>query len=260
MNNMSRTPQEGPEIIKQRQSFVQEIQLAPILDMSKFVAVAPAAPAAATTVIDNGAILGFDANNITDPQLKEDVDYSTMFAGLAASHQYDRFTDASNWYKSYVKVLSQLGWAITNFNITPYQASGSTFEIDKAVLQLLQTIASGGEVTLAQSAMAALRSLPGKERGFYLWDSTTHTAQNANFQIGVATLSGGYVVMSIIGLYFSASQINSDFLWFSWPSSNITLFTALQVMELDEDVYSQVRNLVLTKLGANSVNLLANLI
>jgi hypothetical protein len=76
--------------------------------MSRFRVEVPAAPPAPTAVVDNGAILGFDAN-ITDPQLKEDVDNSTMLAGLAASHQYDRFNDSLNWYRFYVNVLNRLG-------------------------------------------------------------------------------------------------------------------------------------------------------
>jgi hypothetical protein len=59
--------------------------------------------------------------------------------------------------------------------------------------------------------------------------------------------------------YFSATQTATRFLFFDYSTSAISLFTGGQTIVLNKEVYSQIRQAVMTKLGVLASEFIANL-
>ena len=69
----------------------------------------------------------------------------------------------------------------------------------------------------------------------------------------------GQVSLASIAAYFKASQVSDDYFFFTYHSQDITLHKATQVLTLDEEVYGQVRQEVIDKLGKNAQKFVKNL-
>ena len=65
--------------------------------------------------------------------------------------------------------------------------------------------------------------------------------------------------MALASFYFRASVREERWIWFDYSSTNINLFKATQVSTLNEDVYSQVHQAVIDKLGNNATTFIGGL-
>lgn len=218
------------------------------------VAAAKTEPSAA--VVD-GSLISFVAN--LPLQSQQDVLNSTLLAQLAANKQFDREKQTVEWYKFYRNVLENLGWVVQEFSFLKYHPSGNSFTVDQAVIKILEAIATGAEVAVVAATIGALKALGADSGPMVLWNSATSSVSAGNFQIGVANLSGGVVMLKIGAFYFTTTQTTDSFLWFSYSSSQMDLYHGGQPMNLNELVYAQVRQAVIDKLGDRATTFVADL-
>ncbi|QES43152.1 hypothetical protein DEJ49_21115 [Streptomyces venezuelae] len=183
-------------------------------------------------------------------QQKSDVLNATLLAQLAANKKFDRDENTKKWYEYYRSVLEQVGWVVPSFNFAKLTVAGSRFTVDRAVIALLQAIASPGEISVAKAAIESLKSLQDKDRRVVLFESNAHSDKLGNFQIAACGVSSGDTVVMKIGMfYFSTTERVTRVLFFSFPRASTTMQQARQTMTLNEDVYAQVREAVIKKLG-----------
>lgn len=211
----------------------------------------------AAAYVTAGGIIGFVAG--LNGQQKEDVLNSTLLAQLAANKAFDREIDTVNWYKKYREVLEKIGWVASEFTFNKYSGSGSSVEVSKVLIELLEAIATENALLITKAAIDAVKALDGSSKAFTIWDSTTHSSSKGNFMISPCINSDGNVVMSLGCSYFSSNTVDSQFLWFNFSSSSISLYTGAQTITLNEDVYKQVREAVIKKLGDNATKYIADL-
>jgi hypothetical protein len=208
--------------------------------------------------VDLGSTVSFVSGVSSDNQ--DDVLNSTLLAQLAANKKFDREKDTPNWYKFYADVLGNVGWVIQQFSFQKYQASGASFEVDKVVLQILGSIASGNDIAVVQQTLDALKALSGKnDQRFVIFDTSSQSQSAGNFQISLATESGGKVVMSLGAFHFATSQTTTRFLWSSFSTSNSQIYQGGQTVTLNSSAYGKVRQQVIDRLGDNAKKFIANL-
>jgi hypothetical protein len=195
----------------------------------------------------SGSLQSFVAG--VSPQSQRDALNSTLLAQLAANNRFDRERDTESWYRFYREVLENVGWVLQGFQFHRISASGSSFSMDEVVLDLIAGLASGDEIAAAQATMDALRALRGNDGRLVLFESSSHSAQAGNFQIGVCTETGGILAMKMGAFYFSTSQSVTNVLWFRFSDTNTYAYKGGQAMSLNKQIYSQVRSAVVTKLG-----------
>ena len=70
-------------------------------------------------------------------QEKEDIIDSVLSAQMTASRMYKREIEYSEWYKTYVRALSKLGWMIDSYRFFQYTPSDSTINLTQVTLRLL---------------------------------------------------------------------------------------------------------------------------
>ena len=193
-------------------------------------------------------------------QSKSDVKNSTLFAQLASNKAKDRFSVPMEWYKNYIDVLGQIGWNQPGFAFDTYTSGGSTVKMDEAVLGILQAIATFDEIAMVAATMEGLKSLGDDSKQMTIWNANASNANNGNFQIfPVGKLPNDDVVMILDGMQFNATTSHGQFLWWSWSSTSIHIQRAAAKFVLNEDVYSQVRQAIIDKLGDRASQLVADI-
>lgn len=197
--------------------------------------------------VNNGSLVTF-VDGIS-AQHKKDVLNSTLLAQLAATKKYDRYKDTEAWYKFYIDTLEKIGWVAQSFSFSEYQVSGSTFTVDKVVLDVLKAIASENEMAVVQETLKALEALSDKDGKLVLFDSNSHHQGNGNFQIASARETDGDVAVNLGAFYFDSTQNSTKVLFFEFKSSDTKIFKGTESAVLNEEVYSQVRDKIVTKLG-----------
>ena len=200
--------------------------------------------------VDNGSLVTFLAG--VDRQSQADVLNSMLLAQLAANKKFDREKDTVAWYAFYHDVLENLGWVVQQFAFARYDVAGSTATVDKVVLDLLAAVATENGVAVAKSAIQALKALSSDDHRFTIFKHSSHSAQNGNFQVANCSSTGGVLKMSLGAFYFSSTQEDTQVLFFGWSSSNTNIYQSGQSIVLDRDVYAQVRQNVIAKLGEHA--------
>lgn len=242
-----------------RQAFVQALALPdyePRLRDAMLLR-APAENDEKAGYICDGSLVSFVAG--LSSQSKSDVLNSTLLAQLAANKKFDREKDTAGWYTYYHTVLENIGWVVQGFEFQKFNASGNSFTVDEVVVKVLEAIASGDELAVANQTLAALKSLSDGDSRLTLWNSATHSQSAGNFQIAACTEVDSNVAMKIGAFYFSTTESTSNFLWFRYSSSSTTIYKGGQTMTLNSEVYSRIRQDVLNKLGDRAKNFVADL-
>lgn len=214
-------------------------------------ALAPAAPMVEDETkagyVDDGSLVSFVAG--VSQQHKHDILNSTLLAQLAANKQYDREKETVEWYKFYREVLENVGWVIQAFDFTEFKAGGAQFSVDEVVLKILAAIATQNDIAIVAETIEALKGLSDDDGRVVLFNSDTHELNKGNFQIGVASESDGVAVMKLGTFYFSTSETVTRVLWFRFKSADTSFYKGAQTVNLNEDVYGQVCQAVIDKLG-----------
>ena len=195
--------------------------------------------------VDAGSLVSFTAG--VKPEQKSDVMNSTLLAQLAANKKYNREINTREWYTEYREVLENIGWVVQEFSFVEMDTKGSSFSVQDVVVKVLGAIASGNQLAVAVALVDHRHG--GTDGRVVLFEKETHSLHQGCFQIAAATSSNGVVVMKMGAFYFSTQEDVKNVLWWRFKSNNTRFYTGSQVINLDNDVYSRVRDLVINKLG-----------
>lgn len=207
--------------------------------------------------VDAGSLVSFTSQ--LNGQHKEDVLNSTLLAQLAANKKYDRYSQTEDWYKFYTDVMSNIGWVMQSFKFDEYKSTQQDFKISQVVLQLLSALI-GSDKELMEVVKETLDGLAKSKEGVTLFSSNSTSRKYGNFQILPCTVDkGNQVNVGFIASHFRASQVDSNYFFFSYAKQDITLFKSGQVFTLNEGVYAHVREEVKKKLGKRAKDFVHNL-
>jgi hypothetical protein len=208
--------------------------------------------------INDGSLVSFVAG--LSVQDKSDVLNGVLLAQKAANTQHNRYSEPEAWYASYREVLTKIGWTGGADSFQKFDANGETVQVQNVVLTILAGLVMGGPAIAAiTQALNALKGLSKTDSRFTLWDQSSHSQTAGNFQIAASAKSTDGLVLNLGTFYFSAIKTDTHFLFFDFSSTGITLFTGAQQMVLNTDVYAQVRQVVIEKLGVLANEFVANL-
>jgi hypothetical protein len=221
-----------------------------------------AATDAPSANVDGGSLVAFTAN-VSD-QHRSDALNSTLIAQLHANTLFDKNNNDQviSWYGAYLDVLTHLGWPAQKSQFQNYQASGSTFSIDTAITSIVTSFLTADEAAIVKAALDALNNLGSGDPWYKVWDSSTHSADGGGFQLGMCSDANGAInslVLKLSSYAFHTTESTTRFLWADYSSSDTTLRYVSDTVVLNEDVYSQVRQQVIDKLGANAAAYIGNL-
>ncbi len=208
--------------------------------------------------VDAGSLVCFNAN--VHPQQKYDVLESTLVAQLAANKEYNRFTDSSNWYKCYNKVMAEVGWLTQGFeSFEKYISFPEVFKISDVVIEIFGRELGDGEERI-RTVKDTIDRLAQSDEGLTLFDSNSTSDKNGNFQILSCTADkSNQVSVAFLGSHLKSNEIKHNYIFAKMKKNDVNLFKSNQVFTLNEDVYSKVRKEVKKKLGKRAKDFIRNL-
>ncbi|ASK24784.1 hypothetical protein BSSX_2892 [Bacillus subtilis] len=242
------------------QTYIEDLELADLPQGISDIQIpeVPFEEGQASASVVGSSVIAF-TGNVGGTQ-RNDLKNATCLAQLAAMKQHDPFTDTENFYRFYTTVLANIGFVIQGFDFTKHEISGTTFTVDKVVIEILQAIATQDEVALVQASLDALKALSDDDGRLRLFSTSSHSAEYANFMLGIATQeANGDVTFKVGAFKMNSNQNNTRFLWFSYSTSETNLFKSSQTVLLNEDVYGQNRDAIIVKLGDKAEQYIADL-
>lgn len=248
---------ENIKTINERIKFIQELELdIPIGDyiIGKRQFHTSDIPSAA---VDGASLQSFVAN--LDFQGKSDVLNSTLLGQLAANKKFNREEKPEEWYNFYKSVLENVGWVLQEFNFNKYNASTASFETSKAIIEVLSALCTGNEILIVKSAIDALNALKTEDNRVTIFEQNSHSLKKGNFQISICNQQNRQITMKVGCFYFDTSENIVRVLWHKFNSSKCNMYSGGQVITLNEDIYSRVRDSVIKKLGDNALKFIDNL-
>ena len=141
-----------------------------------------------------------------------------------------------------------------------YKSTAQTTRISKAIIEIIQGLISQSEIQTVEWVLQSLKDQKN-EPWWDLFDSkATGPSENGNFQLAPCVDdSSSQVVMGLASFCFTASAREDRWMWFDYSSTSINLFKSTQVVTLDEDVYEQLRQPVIEKLGKKAITFIGDL-
>jgi hypothetical protein len=186
--------------------------------------------------------------------------YSVQLAQRAASGSHDRFTETQAWYRKYVEILENLGWATEQFAFTRFDQSEGEFRMDKAALAIITAIATQNQLAVLQQAVSALSRLAEADGTIRLFDFHSSLEGSGNFQLGaVQRGANGALSMALGAFYFRSVDERRRFLFWRWGAQDVHFWTGAQRMTFNADFYARRRADVVAKLEKTASSYIADL-
>ena len=122
-----------------------------------------------------------------EPELREKIANGFLFAQQAANKQIEGAADASTlaWYKTYVHVLTQIGWMTEEDAKLDRIIKGTSVQVHKEVIPII-TAALGPAAAasaLVVKVLEGLSQMDADSRWFTIFDSASQRAQANQFQM-----------------------------------------------------------------------------
>lgn len=210
-------------------------------------------PSAAVT---GDSIVSFVAG--LSPQAREDVLNSTLLMQLAANKRFNKATQREEWFNFYTEGLGKLGWTLSKQEMERYTPNQQAFTVDSVALEIMEQVAGGSSFTpIAQRTFDSLRKQP---RLLDLFLSHSNDRNVGTFQIMPCTQNAnGDVSMLLTCMQVVRNTSNDHILFFTFQKNDVIIYRAAQTSVLNTQVYSQVRNAVIEKLGQHANQFVNNL-
>jgi len=191
--------------------------------------------------INAGALIAFDAS--LSRQAEEDISNSLLFAQLAADAQADRFAEEPTWSKTYKTVLATVGWNLQQFDVvSPVRI---TPPVDWAEVVAKAYSALSG-AAMAAKAMRAAAALPAGSEALMIWETSAAEAVQGNFIVQTCRAENSDLLGDSAQVIYTLIHEPDGFL--NW-ATYYEVATRSTRMELNEDVYKLVRQVIIDKLG-----------
>lgn len=216
------------------------------------------APAPVRAAVTGAALIGF-VDGLTGEE-QQDVLYSHQLAERAADAAHQRHTAPADWYRAYDAVLNRIGWAGEGTATAAHAAEGDTLSLDKSALDVIGTIATGGQLAILVKALEALKGLGAGDRAVKIFELQALAQQSGSFQLGAVQRSdGGALSMAYGAFHFEAVKASKGFLFFRHKSDEVRVWAGAARRVLNRDHYSHYRQAIIDKLSADAQDYIADL-
>lgn len=199
--------------------------------------------------VSAGSVISFTEG--LDADARRDVLESTLFAQLAANAKAERMVDPASWYQHYGVVLQSMGWSVSSFALQRRSFRRLDVDLANEALDIIEAAIGGVTLKVLETALSSMRELVVDGGGLLtLFEGSASQDTVANFQLGQVTAEeDGSLTMPMGIFYFRSFEEKKNFLFVSWSSDRVTLTADAQVLSLNRNIYSLLRDKVRERLG-----------
>ncbi len=190
-------------------------------------------------------------------QRRSDVLNSVLLAQLAANKQFPEEAQILDWYKAFVKVLNNLGWTIEAAEFSSFVSSSTIFEVENAIIDILTAAFGGTFQSVIIKTLGAIKSLSDTNGKITAFEKNTHSLSKGAFQIGLAKEENGTVSLQLGTFLLTSSNEIKKILFFKSSKDKTRLDYTSRQGTLNEEVYNNIRQPVMDKLGGKVTEFIA---
>jgi hypothetical protein len=199
------------------------------------------------------------------PDARRAIANSALLAQIAANSSVPSGNDIYPWYDRYFEVLRNIGWKIEKREFTTYQASGTGFEAQEAILDVAAALFGPGATSalMLKATMDALRSLrdaDSKSPVITIFDQQSLHAQAARFQVSLVQDQADKnfsVVLLAFGL--EANSTITQVLFFKVRKGDATLKHMSGRVTVTSEIMAHVAPQIEAKVAAYQSNFIRTL-
>jgi hypothetical protein len=183
-------------------------------------------------------------------QNRKDVDNCKLLVQNAATQLYDPIKDLHQWYKYYIETLAKFGWTtqVSETKNETIQRSGLTMDIVAAYV--LEGLVGANAPKLLELAFKAVEGVKNSQGLIDIYNRKANVGSVAKFDMSpVWQTNEGSPMMVLNCNTLDVRESTHGILFWKSTSQETRIQTAAQAVYLNVDVYAQVRNGVLKKLG-----------
>jgi len=184
-----------------------------------------------------------------DGQRRSDVLNSVLLAQLAANKKFPDENQLVDWYKEFVRVLNNLGWAIEGAEFSNFESNGTIFEVENAIISILTAAFGGPFMVVITKTLEAIKGLSDSNGKITAFEKNTHSLSKGAFQIGLANEENGAVTLQIGTFLLTSTTEIKKILFFKSTKDTTELSYCSRTGTLNEEIYAKVRTQVQDKLG-----------
>ncbi len=208
--------------------------------------------------INNKSIMSFVAE--VPGQLRQDVLNSTLMAQRVADLEFPEADHILQWYDRYVEVLAGVGWNLEQKEFARYDSNSNLFEMDSAVVSIFTALAGQNYAAIITETLDALKDLgEANDSIIKVFERNTHSLEKGNFQMGLVTHTNDAVSMQVGAFMLKSEESINQILFFKSDSDKTDLDLYTIRCTLNQQVYDQIREAVLEKLGRSTRKFIAKL-
>ena len=115
--------------------------------------------------------------------------------------------------------------------------------------EVLEAIATKEDKKIIDATIKAVKALSDDDDRLVIWEQNSHSPESGSFQIGACSDTDGVLTVRLGAFYFKTTQKVTRILWFEFSSSDVEFYKGGQAINLNEDIYSQIRQDIIDKLG-----------
>lgn len=170
---------------------------------------------------------------------RQDALDTQLFCQLWASEEFDRISDARDWYTVYRNKLRRVGWMTEDLHFVR-----RTIREPFAVEDALVDERTGDEEKLVISVVDQIGRMPASDRRLAILNKYTHGAFSGCFQATSYTELDGIPRMSLFACHFQSDKKITDLLKTRFSTDAIRFWEARQTVYLNTEVYNRFRSTI----------------
>ena len=194
-----------------------------------------------------------------DGQRRSDVLNSVLLAQLAANKKFPDEDQLVDWYKEFVRVLNNLGWAIEAAEFSNFESDGTIFEVENAVISILTAAFGGPFMVVITKTLEAIKGLSDSNGKITAFEKNTHSLSKGAFQIGLAKEDNGAITLQMGTFLLTSKNEIRKILFFKSTKDKTELNYCSRTGTLNEDIYAKIRTQVQDKLGGRVSDFIAEI-
>jgi hypothetical protein len=199
------------------------------------------------------------------PDARNAIANSALLAQLAANGSAPSGTDIYRWYDRYFEVLRNIGWTIQKREFVTYQASGTGFEAQEAILDVAAALfgpgaTSGVMLKATIDALRSLRDADSKSPVITIFDQQSQHAQAARFQVSlVQDQPDKNFAVALLAFGLEANSTITQVLFFKVRKGDATLKHMSGRVAITSEIMAHVASQIEAKVAAYQSNFIRTL-
>jgi hypothetical protein len=178
-------------------------------------------------------------------QQRQDAGDSLLFAEMRADAVCNKNRkDREKWYAEYDCALLNCGFRLKDLTFTDFKSKETKLTVNKAILQILQTIAGPNPAKIMNMMSIAFGTLKEDEEGLKLIERKSSENNGGTFKGVPCILDGGEltVLMACLDLKSKNTLVNG--FWGEYNAEELKIYRAAGARVINQDAFGYVRDRV----------------